>query len=37
LARGHGDEGHDAIAILEHLNGRTVEAMEKVNDEQYRP
>jgi hypothetical protein len=30
-------KGMTHIAILEHLNGRTAEGMEKVTDEQYRP
>jgi len=35
LARGGADHGHDAYAIQEALDGKVVEWMEKVSDEQY--
>ena len=37
LARGHGDDAHDAHLRREHLDGKNVEVMERVSDEQYRP
>jgi hypothetical protein len=35
LARRYPDDGDDAIAIQEALNGKPVDWMEKVSDEQY--
>jgi hypothetical protein len=35
LAWRHGDDVHDAHGDLEQLNGKSVDWMEKVNDEQY--
>jgi hypothetical protein len=36
LARGDADDGDDAYCHSEALNGKNVDWMEKVSDEQYR-
>jgi hypothetical protein len=35
VARRHGNHGHDAIAIVEKLDGKNTDWMKKVSDEQY--
>jgi hypothetical protein len=36
LARCDADDHHDAHAIQDSINGKNVDRMEKVSDEQYR-